>query len=77
MSRDGEPSPDGRLSVSPTSTRLGASEDALTAAEASLKQAHTRFDAADDQVAAAENALHASHTGRVEAREGGTDDQRE
>jgi len=33
--------------------RLDAAEDALTAAKASLKQAHTRFDAADDQVAAA------------------------
>ena len=29
-------------------TRLDVAEEALTAAEASLKQAHTRFDAADD-----------------------------
>lgn len=45
-------------------TRLDAAEDALTSAEASLKQAHTRFDAADDQVAAAEDALHAAYADR-------------
>jgi chromosome segregation ATPase len=49
-------------------TRLDAAEDALTAAETSLKQAHTRFDAADDQVAAAEDALHAAYADREQAR---------
>jgi chromosome segregation ATPase len=49
-------------------TRLDAAEDALTVAEASLKQTHTRFDAADDQVAAAEDVLHAAYAEREQAR---------